>query len=75
MRNDDASRHLVDQLNEIRQARGFTFERLAILAGISKSTLVRIFRHENAPSLETAERIANAMGYIFNLIIKRKRGS
>lgn len=74
MRNDDASWHIIEQLNQIRQARGFTFERLATLSGINKATLVRVFQRKNAPSLETAERIANAMGYTIVIVIKRKKG-
>lgn len=74
MRNDDASWHIIEQLNQIRQSRGFTFERLATLSGINKATLVRVFQRKNAPSLETAERIANAMGYTIVVVIKRKKG-
>jgi len=53
-------------IQRARQARGMTLDDVAQRTGIGKANLSRIFNADDAnPTLETAMRIADAVGYPF----------
>jgi transcriptional regulator with XRE-family HTH domain len=52
-----------------REQRGLSQEALADLAGISRSFLGEIERGEAAPSLDTLQKLANALGEKLSFVV------
>lgn len=55
-------------LDEARKAAGLTLRQLADKAGVSISTLWQLGSGRNTPRLDTADRIAHALGYELQLV-------
>jgi DNA-binding phage protein len=60
---------VADLREAIRQAeqRGMTRGRIAMIAGIPRSQMTRVASGENTPRLDTAEKIARALGLSMRL--------
>lgn len=55
-----------------RQSRNISLRQLAELSGVNKTTIQRIESGEVSPSLETFEKILNAMSLCLKIESKRK---
>lgn len=53
---------VLERLNALLKARGWTRYRLAKESGLTESTLANIFQRNAMPSLDTLERICNGFG-------------
>lgn len=53
---------VLERLNTLLQARGWTRYRLSKESGLTESTLANIFQRNAMPSLDTLERICNGFG-------------
>lgn len=54
---------ILSALQEIQKVKGYTYDRIAVLSGVNRSTVFRAFSGKMAPSLDTVVKIAASMGY------------
>ena len=59
----ESQRKFGERLSELRHVLGLSQYRLAELSGVSRVTIARIEAASQSPKLETAQRLAAAMGY------------
>lgn len=48
---------VLDRLNRLREARGWSMYRLSIESGLSQSTIANIFQRNAIPGIDTIEKI------------------
>jgi len=61
---------IAHSLNQVRGARGLTFDQLARKSGVSKGMLVQIEQGRTNPSVATLCRIANALGVTISRFVE-----
>lgn len=66
----EATRRVAARIAEIRQQRGMTQEALAKKARVHRVTLARLERAQHPPTLDTLERIAQALGVTLPDLVK-----
>lgn len=54
---------ILSALQEIQKVKGYTYDRIAVLSGVNRSTVFRAFSGKISPSLDTVVKIAASMGY------------
>ncbi len=59
---EEVHRHLIDQVRSRAREQGFTVNALADAASISRSQLLRVFKGECSPTVETVTALAGALG-------------
>jgi transcriptional regulator with XRE-family HTH domain len=62
-RDQDFLDAFIDLVKQLRIQAGFTIEQLADLAGVHRTTIGLLERHERTPTLAVAHQIAVALGY------------
>lgn len=60
----------IDLVKELRIQAGFTIEQLADLAGVHRTTIGLLERHERTPTLAVAYQIATALNYPFHELVQ-----
>jgi len=55
-------RHIAARIKELSKQRGWSGNRLADFAGVSKAQVARILALQTSPTVATMEKIANALG-------------
>lgn len=58
---------LIQQLRATKNKKGMSDYRLALLTGLSQSTITRIFNDDQIPSIANTINIANVLGFIIKL--------
>ena len=58
---------LIQQLRATKNKKGMSDYRLAMLTGLSQSTITRIFNDDQIPSIANTINIANVLGFIIKL--------
>lgn len=60
----------IDLVKELRVKAGITIEQLADLAGVHRTTIGLLERHERTPTLAVAHQIATALGYPLHELVQ-----
>lgn len=62
---------MVNNLREIRKAHGMTQEELSAFSGVNRVSIAKYETGKSDPSLETAKRLADALGVTVDDLIRR----
>lgn len=65
----------IQLVKSIRESKGLTIEHLADLAGVHRTTIGLLERHERTPTLQVAHQIATALGFPLSNLIQRAESS
>ena len=69
-RNQDFLDAFINLVKQLRIQTGLTIEQLADLAGVHRTTIGLLERHERTPTLAVAHQIAIALGYPFHELVQ-----
>lgn len=61
----------MNNLREIRRAHGMTQEALSAFSGVNRVSIAKYETGKSAPSLETAKRLADALGVTVDELIRK----
>ena len=62
---------LIDELVELRKAKGWSQQELACACGLTQSVIGRIESKKSAPTLVTLQKIVSALGASLSIVDKR----
>jgi len=63
---------IVENLKNIRKLRGYSYDQLAQLTGVSKGMLSQIEKGESSPTVNTLWKIANGLQVSFSSLVEEK---
>lgn len=58
-------------LREVRKAHGLTQEQLSAVSGVNRVSIAKYESGKSTPSLQTAERLATALGVTIDELMKK----
>ena len=68
---DQIAKALIQVITEERKAQGLTYEQLADLAGVHRTTIALWERQERSPTIQLALQLANALNVSLSLLLAR----